>query len=1397
MDINENLQQTNTFAGGMDTDTSDMLIKSDKYRFAKNLRLITDSDSNSGELHLIEGGDQSYRDSLVDEDGDPINDWNHLTIIKTTQIRDYGILIAKHDGGYWYIYTIHDGVRKRIFGPCGESLGENLSLVTRYETEDVIKLYIADGMHSLMSINILDKIDPQADTSYFTNISRLTTVKAHQMNKPIVTSTGTAGTFKPGMVQYAYILYNKYGSHTNISPLSDMYNVTTGNRGESAAKTVSFSANISIDETVSNLYKKIKLYRILYTQIGQDPIVSLIADADLTYIPFTYQDSGINIANLSVDEFVGIDNYNIFPNEIESKNDYLFSGNVKDYLKANQDIYNKLKQDIDDGKFQLNTLQQLGNLNFNNTYNDQIWPNHIDWTGGSNQNGYLQWKANRVASTVDSCVYMTDEIYRFGIVLYDKNGITWPVIWIADLRTSPNPDIEGSDYYSHTYSFRFTNNLGAFIERYSSFFTDYEIVRCNRTWGDKHVLSQGIAGRALQSYKYNIPDGVDEGNNEDGIGEGDISKPNAFLMSSGFMTFTDVVIYSKLTYLNDARRSEWGMGEEQNCREFSSASDKYLIFSSPEACYQQDDLTNAMKQYKQSLKFKTRYYRNIPIDKDSYNLSCHFGDSGIGFYTLRMYCEHLTYGIMAHTYSLVSVDYSKCDNKATDDWIYGGPNFRSAMWFPIFEYKRSTPEYRDTSVIRSDRGETWDKQHDWVQPIKNVMTAGDVINAEQGNNIPNGDYAGRIEEFQGIVVPQSDQFMTGDNLSFRDNSTIINDRELLAWSVPGYAGAVEKDLNVKNTYIEIGEADPHRSWLDHEDYYSFYRIPTLSINFPVSAIGTGIILQTDAQFEQQDITVPKVVQDNDPTPWGQHYQDHITDRAFYDYYYWTNNTQIDYPDQPNFRLNYYPGLPQGSQFTLPTGYASVPIVDIINDAVVPYGGLTDYARQHSVYQSFGCYDSIGGGGVTVPGDCFYNMFEYNSAKSWYNSKAKYAPHMTTVYKVPLLSSIHMNLDHGDKFSVVNEDYRIQDTPSEVRGYVQDKPAYAYNTAYSNQNSAKFYVGNSYDEDNMNCDVRIFNSAQKTNGESIDKWLEYKPSSFIDVDSRYGTLTNLKLFKDTLLFNQEKATGILSVNERTLIEDTNGENIILGNGSVLQRYDYISTVYGMHKGDHACGNSDTTFYWWDRDNKDILMYNRNGFAPMKTVKNIRKYIDTQDLSQSNPVVIYDNKYSEMLFGLGNNKLLSYNEVTQRFTSEYDQNAQNAIYLSTQLILVDDNKLYEWNKRAEHSVVLPYIKYIVNDNPTYNKVFDNIRFGGRFYGGDTEDLQVLTFTFNTPLKQHSTTTGADLTNYEYDFRMSVPRDNNADAGGRMRGKTMECIIESSDTSEDFSLQYITTKFRMSWT
>ena len=54
MAIDAKLSQTNTFAGGMDTDTSDMLMKDSQYRLANNLRYVTNSEENTGELHMID-----------------------------------------------------------------------------------------------------------------------------------------------------------------------------------------------------------------------------------------------------------------------------------------------------------------------------------------------------------------------------------------------------------------------------------------------------------------------------------------------------------------------------------------------------------------------------------------------------------------------------------------------------------------------------------------------------------------------------------------------------------------------------------------------------------------------------------------------------------------------------------------------------------------------------------------------------------------------------------------------------------------------------------------------------------------------------------------------------------------------------------------------------------------------------------------------------------------------------------------------------------------------------------------------------------------------------------------------------------------------------------------------
>ena len=95
MDINNN-QQINTFGKGMNTDTSDMYISNEQYRYAENLRYITNKGSNSGELRLIEGT------KPIDLPEDQM--WD--SIVAMTSIRDYLIVINIHDSSRYMLILL-------------------------------------------------------------------------------------------------------------------------------------------------------------------------------------------------------------------------------------------------------------------------------------------------------------------------------------------------------------------------------------------------------------------------------------------------------------------------------------------------------------------------------------------------------------------------------------------------------------------------------------------------------------------------------------------------------------------------------------------------------------------------------------------------------------------------------------------------------------------------------------------------------------------------------------------------------------------------------------------------------------------------------------------------------------------------------------------------------------------------------------------------------------------------------------------------------------------------------------------------------------------------------------------------------------------------------------------
>ena len=216
----------------------------------------------------------------------------------------------------------------------------------------------------------------------------------------------------------------------------------------------------------------------------------------------------------------------------------------------------------------------------------------------------------------------------------------------------------------------------------------------------------------------------------------------------------------------------------------------------------------------------------------------------------------------------------------------------------------------------------------------------------------------------------------------------------------------------------------------------------------------------------------------------------------------------------------------------------MPVLSMRTTSNTPYGGR--YTVDQSTYSSFGNVIKNESPVSIFDGDCYPGIFVYNSSHTWQSQGSLVGMGQCNVYSVPLYSDIDLSATFGDLFPRIQSrhKYQLQNKAGTVSAfYIQDKDAYLYNSSYGEQNSAITYSAIEYTKlDSSLYDTRIFHSAIKRNNEHVDNWLLFQEMDFIDVDSRFGRITNMKLFKDKLLFWQEHASGILSVNERTVLND---------------------------------------------------------------------------------------------------------------------------------------------------------------------------------------------------------------------------------------------------------------------
>lgn len=1405
MDINDN-QQINSFVKGMNTDVSDSLIDSSQYRYAENLRLITNTDSNSGELRLIEGTLPFSTDSIP-------SDWKH--IIAMTSIRDYLVVIVQEIFEMEKTIAIYrcDTSQEQVewvrvvrnlwyddFVQPGQT-EPHLSLVTRWESENNVKLYIADGVHSIISLNIMEDYGQD----WYETTDAVLSYSSANLSSPIVQrQVDPQSSLQAARVQYAYRLYNVGEPASQISPLSKIVSLYKGNNEgyESEAMTDN-SVQITIDTDPA--FEKIQIYRISYVILGQDPKVDIIYDGNNLS---SFIDKGGSVEDMTAEEFLSQMELQLVPAVIESKGDYLFAANIS----YKQDEFDKALDDLNLdfrsyslGDFEATPAQDdySDAREYNKQYSEQNrtmpmryvfdcwrkpWGETQYVLGGTGP--IISWKytIKRVLFDENNTAYVSNsnfsnlsditesvdatptlkhgEVYRYGIVLYNSDGVRSSVKWIADIMI-PTDDM---DYYDSGHNYFSTaterpDNPSGYNDRYRGLSGDtsipnksgwmfntigirftvnetvlqdagcygYEIVRCIHSMSDRYTISQGIISIPERIYKFSV-------NNE--------LKKTQIIHPTPFFTTENVSGNSTYRISNQSRYDA-----------------NYLQFASPEYSYQADDIKEIVSSQSSNIYVKyVQMYCNIAENPSAYTITFLDGDDPqyIGNYaTLASVRDENGTIKFSNKHSMILYMSDQ-----------GGTNPRIGR-LDRYALRLNSMDRGDGFGFIQSRTTTQNPYYE--TGINNVVAEKSLpaFSSQLYNSI-------KIKGAAFPKVPGPREYFDPDTKEgkYRDAIEGIGTSFYNSWSTVSDLSRDESQTTDADTYDIYADDDGRDSSSGDAIGGGQAGIGT----DPVSSTGKCIVFELNSEYP---VFAGANAQDNNP--WGLN---------------------------PSYVL------------------APITVSNIVKRAN-PYGGPQTGKSGSSDYVSHGYFKKVQGWLQYMDvfdGDAFPGVFVYNAAHCFDNSILIRKNKVASIYYVPIESYIDLRATFGDLYTRVKNkehSYYIQDeadaVAGNIEGYYQEKDAYMYNTAYGSDSDTVSYSSIQYEDiDSAKYDVRVHHSKKKEINEHIDNWTDFQGTNYIDVDSRYGSITNMRLFKDKLLFWQHNAVGILTVNDRSLVQDMDGNKIILGTADMLSRFDYISTMYGMKPNQYEAEiQSNTTQYWWDGYRREILAY-ADGAAlmPLTKSKSLTNYINTHEDTER-PCLMYDSKYNELLANVVNNECLTYNEQVEAFTSIYTLSPLCRAIINDNIYMTPDKTIHKWfisgsreNASVFGSNIFPKLKYIVNRQSMYNKTFDISTFGGRFYGGSNilsandntkhliknehwnTPLAVLSFDFKTPLKQHSTGTGSNIvTNREYDYRLNIPRNNNDSYGGRMRGKTMQCELSSSSNSTDFSLQYIITKYRMS--
>ena len=1216
-----------------------------------------------------------------------------------------------------YIYVLEYS-EKAVLGMSGKRLYRgNLNFSTQnpietqvsYESDKIQKVYWTDGRNTLRVINIASSNTAKwnGSSTCFDSIPTL------QLKETITVSRllDSSGDFAPGVIQYSFTYYNKYGQESNIFYTSPLRFVAHTDRGGAPDERINTAFKIEITNVDTN-FDFLRIYSIQRTSLNGTPICKRVADIEISILNGTsvsYIDTGVNGDTVDPTELLYKGGEEIVVKALGQKDNTLFLGNLtikRPSLVAgleSEGYYDPVKHKIsgvsvivDDTKNSISDAS--GSYHAGNVYN------YFNQLSGKNSSGEVG---------VPCAGFKNGDTYRLGVQFQYKTGAWSNPLFIEDKTLGDAENVYNPDIQTNTLdNYRFEGSLSAELTQYlkEKGYVKARAVIVYPDIQDRRTLCQGVVCPTLYTNRHRA------------------ENKNLLAQSSWF--FRPIKGTSEAYTNNNGTASPWShtstIPYTKKNKNYNPSADKGDDHPYP------DSLTASIRQVEiqgffdyddrfqvdwdllslhspeiefneqlSSINFKDTVIYYVGRAKFDFTMSdidiqtetATISNNSNGFVHKTFNASH-SWGIIA---GLFYDDYAIDDNSNNDE-LQKWSDEKSPFKWMVYPWHRSGAINNDINRP-SDKGSTSSLLKKKVISNLRYTTTGWLT-------------AGKVVHRNFSVTPQ---------LFSSDEATVIKVEYPVSSYSNIYQGNVDTVLNSDSQGMffafdgdTITSYDKETSFTSDEWWklYGKYRDGNVHEH--------GIYHFDDSKSDDK---------------WGEPVSgSSVIGTTYEDLFITKDLIRMKYKSTPHLVI-YDPG----ASVSIPeaTTYYQLPIVEIRRSSISNmFGGTSLDALKANVWLP--CGKAVLLGNKTDNDNNEITKFNYNYGDTYYqrwDCLKTYPFTREDTNQIVEIGSFmlqsHINMD-GRYDRNRGQQSNLNMTPQNFN---------LINPVYSQKDN--FFSYRIMDDDyykNREYPNQITWTKTKTSGADIDQWTNITLASILEMDGDKGSVNKLMRFNDQLICFQDTGLSQVLYNENTQISTTDGVPIEIANSGKVQGKRYISDTIGCNNKWTIC-STPSGIYFIDGYNKGIYVYQGQlqnlsvqGSMNSWCKKNIvnEKSLEWNPVDFDGFITAYDKQNQDVLF-INKDIALAWSERLGTFTSFYDYG--RAPYLcsleDTGVWVVPDEgddqegicKL--WGHQAGgycqfFGVNKPYwMTLIGNPEPQLDKIFTNLDFRAVVSGeGETE-------------------------------------------------------------------------------